>query len=132
MVTNIPAPHPPGSPGWIWLADLVAWIHLGWVLFLVFGAALGCRHTWVRRLHLAGLGFAAWIVAGNRVCPLTHLEAWLREQGDAPGPSGTFLGRLAEAVVYAELPRVWVAAGFLAVAGASLGVYGWTWYRRPR
>jgi len=113
-----------------WLADAVTWVHLGWVGFLVLGAIPGWRWPWVRWLHLAGLAFAAWIVLGGRLCPPTLLEHSLRNPGGPARPAETFLGRLADQVVYAPLPRSWVLAGYLAVVGVTLVVYACAWRKR--
>lgn len=105
------------------LADAVVGIHLAWIVFLVGGAAVGRRVRWVRRLHLLGLGFAIALTAGGWVCPLTHLEGWLRERGGGSGYSGTFLGYWAERLVYLEVPRWLVLVGAALVAAASAAAY---------
>ena len=111
-------------PGlWVGLADLVVWVHLGWIALLVFGVFVGRRFRWVRRLHLAGLGLAVVLTALGWLCPLTHLEVWLRQQGGAAGYSGTFLGRLAEGVVYAPVPRWAVLAAAVVWTGFTAIVY---------
>ncbi len=118
----------PASPRtWSLLADAVVGLHAGWLLFLIFGALLGRRVRWVRRLHLAGLALALVLTAGGWLCPLTHLEVWLREQGGSAGYPGSFVGHYAERLVYAPVPRPVVLAGALAVAIFSLLAY-----RHPR
>ncbi len=112
------------TPGlWIGLANLVVWLHLGWIAFLVFGVIPGRRIRWVRRAHLAGLGLAVALTALGWLCPLTHLEVWLLRQGGAAGYSGTFLGRLAEAIVYAPVSRWVVLAAVFVWTGVTAIVY---------
>ncbi len=105
------------------LADATVWLHLGWIAFLVLGVVPGRRIRWVRRLHLAGLGLAVALTASGWLCPLTHLEVWLLQQGGATGYSGTFLGRLAETVVYAPVPRWAVLAAAVVWTGLTAAVY---------
>ena len=108
---------------YLWLADLVVWVHLGWIAFLVLGVIPGRRVRWVRRVHLAGLGLALVLTAAGWICPLTDLEVWLRRQAGAPGYSGTFLGRLAEEVVYVPLPRAAVLAATVIWSGVTAALY---------
>ena len=105
------------------LADLVVMLHLGWILFLLLGAAAGRRWAWVKRIHLAGLGFAVVFTAGGWICPLTYLEVWLRRSatGAADGYPGSFVGHYAERLVYLDVPRGMVS-------GAVLGVVALSWW----
>ena len=107
---------------WGALADATVVAHLGWILFLLLGAILGRRRRWVRWVHLGGLGVALLLTAAGWLCPLTHLEVWLR--GRAGGYEGSFIGHYAERLVYLEVPRGAVLAGAIALAAASLAVYG--------
>lgn len=106
------------------LAEFVVLVHLAWIVFLIGGAVVGRRVRWVRRLHLAGLGFAMLLTAGGWICPLTYFEVWLREQGGGGGYRGTFLGHWAERLVYWEVPRWVVLLGVVMVAAVSMAAYG--------
>ncbi|MDF1553788.1 MAG: DUF2784 domain-containing protein [Deferrisomatales bacterium] len=106
------------------VADLVV-VHLAWILFLVFGAVAGRRWTWVKWVHLAALAFAVVLTAGGWICPLTHLEVWLRR--GVPGARGSypgaFLGHYAERLVYLDVPRWAVLVAAIGIAGGSVWVY---------
>lgn len=117
---------------WSLLADAVVGLHAAWILFLVFGALAGRRVRWLRRLHLAGLGAALLLTAAGWVCPLTHLEVWLRDRAGSGGYAGTFLGHYAERLVYAPVPRPVVLAGTAAAALFSVLVYRRPGHRRRR
>ncbi len=106
-----------------WLADLTVWVHLGWIGFLLAGALPGRRRPWLRRLHLAGLAYALVLSGAGWVCPLTHLELWLRTRGGMGTYPGSFLGHWAERLVYLPLPRALVVAAAAAVTGGSLWLY---------
>jgi hypothetical protein len=106
------------------LAELTVVVHLGWILFLVFGVLLGRRFRWVRRLHLAGLGFAVMLTAFGWFCPLTHLEVWLRQQAAGHvGYRGSFIGHYANRLVYLDVPREAVLAGAIVLVLGSLAAY---------
>ena len=107
------------------VADLVVILHLVWILFLIFGAVLGRRRVWIMRLHLLGLGFAVVLTAAGWICPLTHLEVWLRRQagGAGSGYRGTFVGHLVERLVYVNVPRSWVLVVVILIVAVSIWCY---------
>lgn len=100
-----------------YLADLVVAIHLAYVLTVLVGLVLilvgwlakwrWVRHFWLRLIHIFMIGvvaFQAWI---GVICPLTHLENYLRKLAGQTGYSGTFIGHLLESLLYYEAPP-WV------------------------
>lgn len=110
------------------LADAVVFLHLAWILFLILGAWPGARWRWVKWTHLAALAFSLALQSFNWVCPLTHLEAWLRRTGGATPYEGTFIRHYLEGLVYATLPPAFLMAGTLLVVAITLRVY---FGRRP-
>lgn len=108
-------------------ADAVVVVHLFWILFLILGALPGSRWAWVKWTHLAALAFSIALQVFGWICPLTHLEIWLRSSGGAPPYEGTFIRHYVEQVVYAEIPRSALLIGTLIVVALSLWLY-----RRPR
>ena len=111
------------------LADLVLYLHAGFVLFVVFGLVLvlwgGVKGwTWVRNrrfrvLHLVAIGIVvlqAWL---GLLCPLTRLEMKLRAlAGDATYP-GSFVAHWVEQLLYYDLPA-WVFATAYTLFGAAV------------
>lgn len=104
-------------------ADLVVLIHFLWIVFLIFGAVPGVRWPWVKWTHLAALAFSVLLQLFGWICPITHLEAWLRRAAGAAPYEGTFIGHYLERVVYAPLPPNVVFIGTMLVVGASLWAY---------
>lgn len=85
---------------WRLLADLVLLIHLGFILFVVFGGLLA---LWRPRLVLAHLPVVTWGIAisfGGWVCPLTPLENLLRERGGEAGYHGSFIDQYLVPLIY--------------------------------
>ncbi len=84
------------------LADLVVVSHLGFVLFVLAGAA------WVRSwppavwVHLPAVAWAAGIEFGGWVCPLTPLENWLRGRAGESGYPGGFVEHYLIAILYPD------------------------------
>ena len=104
-------------------ADAVVALHLLWIVFLIAGAAVGVRRPWVKWTHLAALAFSILLQAFHWVCPLTHLEAWLRSAGGAAPYEGTFIRHYLEQLVYTALPATAIFLGTLLVIAISLWVY---------
>lgn len=111
------------------LADLLVVVHLLWIVFLILGALPGRRWAWIKWTHLAALTFSILLQGFGWVCPLTHLEVWLRRQGD-PGSAyaGSFIGHYIERLIYAPIPRGWIFAGTLLV----VAITGWAYFGRRR
>jgi hypothetical protein len=114
------------------LADAVLVLHLGVVLFVVFGLLLIVagnllRWAWVNRLsfRLAHLAAIAWVVAQQWLgadCPLTTFESWLRVKAGEDGYAAGFIEDWASWLLFYEAPG-WVftlayTAFALAVAAA--------------
>lgn len=104
-------------------ADSIVALHLLWIVFLIAGATAGVRWRWVKWTHLAALAFSVMLQAFGWVCPLTHLEVWLRSAGGAAPYEGTFIRHYLEQVVYATLPPMTTFLGTLLIVVVSLWVY---------
>lgn len=60
------------------LADFVALIHLGFILFVIFGVFLVFKYNKLVWIHLPVIIWATLISLYRWVCPLTPLENYLR------------------------------------------------------
>jgi len=88
------------------LADIVVWIHLGFVIFSVLGALLVVWRHWVFWLHLPTVLWAVWIELSGGICPLTPLENWLQNRAGQGRYQGDFVAHYLMPVLYpAELTR---------------------------
>jgi len=87
------------------LGDIVIFIHFLWIVFLIVGAFIGRSYKWVKRIHIAGLGFALIIQGFEWYCSLTYLEVWLRKKQDPSLVySGSFIAYYIEKIIYIDLP----------------------------
>src|SRR5262245_27821645 len=107
------------------LADCVVVVHLGFVLFVVFGGMLVFRRRSVVCLHLPAVVWGVVVEFDGWTCPLTPLENWLRDTGEEVGYRGSFVEHYLLAILYPEgLTRnVQVALGFL-ILTVNLLIYG--------
>jgi len=87
------------------LSDIVLIIHFAWILFIVLGLpvalTLGMRR--LRMVHSAALVFTVIMQVTGTICPLTHLEEYLR-RSITPGFSygGSFIVSWLRHLIYIE------------------------------
>lgn len=81
-------------------ADLVVVLHLGFVLFVVFGGLLVLRWPRLAWVHLPVAAYGALIELVGWICPLTPLENWLRAAGGGTGYEGGFVEHYLLPVLY--------------------------------
>lgn len=119
------------------LADGVLTVHLAVVVFVVGGwpvVWVGARRGWswirspaFRWTHAGTVGLVivqAWL---GRLCPLTQLESWLRQQAGQPAYEQTFLQYWVHRLLFFDAP-LWLFAALY--TGFGLLVL-WTWWRVP-
>jgi Protein of Unknown function (DUF2784) len=107
------------------LANIIVLVHLGWILFLITGACWGRKQIAVMIVHVAGLLFAVVMQIFGWLCPLTHLEVWLRgKQGGIASYPGSFIAHYAEKFVYMEVTPVIIFILTLALVITNAWIYG--------
>jgi hypothetical protein len=82
------------------LADMVVFIHASFVLFVLFGGLAALRWRRLPWLHLPAALWGAIIELGGWICPLTHLENYLRQKGGGAVYGITFIERYLEPLLY--------------------------------
>lgn len=82
------------------LAAAVLSAHLGFILFVVAGAALVARRRGLLPLHLAAVAWGIAIELTGAACPLTALENRLRALAGAAGYAGGFVDHYLVRIVY--------------------------------
>ena len=110
------------------LADGVMLLHLGFVLFAVFGGLLALRWPKVVWVHLPAATWGAAVEFTGWICPLTPLEVWLRLKGGESGYDADFIAQHVLPMLYpAGLTHdLQIMLGWCVVA-ANVVVYGWVW-----
>jgi len=114
-------------------ADAVLLLHLAFILFALFGAALALRWPRIVRLHVPAALWAAGIELTGAICPLTYLENDLRVRAGQQGYADGFVEHYLLPVLYPVglTPAVqYMLAGI--VLGVNLLLYTLLWLRRDR
>ena len=107
-------------------ADAVLVLHLGFIVFALFGAALALRWRWLPLVHLPAAAWGFFIEITGRVCPLTWLENRLRQSAGQAGYSESFIEHYLVALIY---PSGLTREVQFALAGVVLAVNAaiYTW-----
>ncbi len=110
--------------GYRWAADILALVHLGFVVFVTFGALLALRWPRLAWIHIPAALWGAAIEFGGWICPLTPLEGWLRRQGGEAGYGGGFVENYLIPILYPGVLTRQIQIGLgLAVLVLNLGIY---------
>ena len=120
-------------------ADIVLFVHVCVVLFIVFGLFLillgkklnwnWVRNPWFRAAHLTAIGIVvlqSWV---GEICPLTTWEMLLRAKAGEATYSGSFIAYWLGELLYYRAPD-WVFI-LLYTLFAILVVFSWFWVK-PR
>lgn len=81
-------------------ADAVLVLHLGFIVFALFGAVLALRWRWLPLVHLPAAAWGLFVELSGRVCPLTWLENHFRVRAGRAGYSESFIEHYLLAVIY--------------------------------
>jgi len=117
-----------------WAADAVVLLHLGFIAFVVGGAALLWRWPRVALLHLPAALWGAYAEFSGTICPLTPLENHLRELAGGRGYEGGFIEHYLLPLIYpAALTRETQLVLGLVVVGINVALYlAWLAGRRRK
>ena len=101
----------------LFFADVIAIIHLGYVVFVILGFILilagiflkwkWIRNPWFRIAHLAAIAGVALEALVGINCPLTVLEFSLRYGAHPADRRVSFVGELVDSILYYDAPA-WV------------------------
>jgi hypothetical protein len=96
------------------LADIIAIIHLGYVIYVILGFILivagivfqwnWVRNLWFRIAHLAAIAAVAMEAMLGIHCPLTVLEFRLRYHSLPPHERISFIGTFIHSILFYEAP----------------------------
>jgi len=117
------------------LADLIVFLHLVFIAFVMFGALLCLRWRTIAYVHIPAAIWGAATELLGLLCPLTPLEKYLRARADLDGYSGDFVAHYIVPLVYpADLTREvqWVLGGSLIVFNTVVYVLIWRFWHNAR
>ncbi len=120
------------------LADSLLFLHLGFILFVGFGAVMVFHWPRISWIHIPSALWGAWIEFSGWICPLTPLENRLRQMGGAVGYSDGFIEHYVLPLIYPlGLTRglqIGLGVLVLAINVTAYGFIAWRWsgiVRRP-
>jgi Protein of Unknown function (DUF2784) len=107
-------------------ADLVVWIHLAFVVFVVLGGVLVMRWPRLIRVHLPAVMWGVIIELCGWICPLTPLENWLRRKGGVENYHSDFVAHYLLPMLYPQglTRKSQITLGALVVI-VNVAIYGW-------
>lgn len=114
-------------------AEALLVLHLGFVLFALFGGLLVAWKRGFVFLHLPAAIWAVLVELLGASCPLTAWEKLLRQKAGESGYSEGFIEHYILPVLYPSwltLPVQYVLAAV--VVAINLAVYAWVWRQRNR
>lgn len=82
------------------LADVVVFLHVAFVLFVLIGGIVVLRWRRLAWFHLPAAIWGAIIELSGGICPLTYLENYFRRMGGETGYGITFIERYLEPLLY--------------------------------
>lgn len=113
---------------YLWLADLTLSLHVGFVLFVIFGGLIVLRWRWIAWLHLPAALWGAIVEFTGWICPLTPLENWLRAQDGETPYSSDFIAQYLLPVLYpGNLTRGLQLLLGTGVVVLNAVIYWWLW-----
>lgn len=114
-------------------ADAVLVLHLGFILFVLFGALLCAWRPMAWLAHVPAALWGAVVELTGRSCPLTAWENLLRAKAGTAGYSQSFVEHYLLALIYPDgLTRQVQYALAALVVLVNLALYAWLWLRRRR
>jgi hypothetical protein len=116
--------------GYAVAANFIALVHLTFIVFVVFGAVLGCRNRWWRLAHIAAMSYGVLIEIFYWACPLTYVEQYLRRRAGRGIYEEPFIAHYLNKIIYLEINQWILILAAIAVLGINSGLYIHTWRRK--
>jgi hypothetical protein len=115
------------------LADFVLLLHLAFIIFVIFGGLLAIKNVKWAWLHVPTAVWGGLVEFAGWICPLTHLENWLRFRAGTGTYQESFIVHYLLPLIYpTELTRdvqIILGAGVVLI---SLLIYSLVLYKRAR
>tara|TARA_B100000482_G_C12514307_1_gene261817 strand:+ start:109 stop:471 length:363 start_codon:yes stop_codon:yes gene_type:complete len=84
------------------LANLTLFIHLIFILFVIFGGLLFFIFSKIIYIHFPALMWGIYLELTSSICPLTYLENWFLSQGQLTTYSNSFIQNYVLSIIYPE------------------------------
>ena len=116
------------------LAEIILVVHFLWILFMLYGFGYNVvgllfnkkllSNFWLRTIHLLGILYVASLAVLGKYCPLTILEAKLRQKFDPTfSQPNSFIIYHLEKIVYPNIDPIVIIVPTVVIALFSFLVY---------
>lgn len=102
-------------------------LHLGFIAWVAFGAAITRRRPILTALHILSYIWAVLVEIFPWSCPLTLAENWLELRAGAAPYQGDFVLHYLDALVYPNVPPILLSVAAGLVAAVNILIYGRRW-----
>jgi uncharacterized protein DUF2784 len=112
-----------GKDVYIALAAGVLFLHVLFILWVVFGALFTRSRPWLRWFHIASLVWGIFTEILPWPCPLTIVENWLEGRAGVEPYQGGFLLHYLDALVYPNISGTVLMIVGVSVCVLNLAIY---------
>lgn len=105
------------------LALTIMWVHIAWILAVIFGAIWTRGRPFWTTVHLLSLIWGIIVEVGPWPCPMTLAEQWVETHAGMHAFQGSFMLYYLDKIVYPNLPWVLVGTIGVIVCAVNLGIY---------
>lgn len=118
-------------------AIVILILHLGFIAWVTFGAAITRYRPILTALHILSFIWALLVEIFPWSCPLTLAENWLELRAGAAPYQGGFVLHYLDALVYPNVPPMLLSVAAALVVAVNILIYGRRWrvssqYDSPR
>jgi len=106
----------------------VLFLHVIFILWVIFGALIARSRPTLRWFHIASLVWGILVDVLPWPCPLTLLETWLENQAGVEPYQGGFLLHYLDALVYPNISPLLLTIVGVAVCVLNLAMYARAWH----
>lgn len=104
-------------------AEAVLLLHLGWILWVIFGALWTRGRPFLTGFHIASIVWGILVELSPWPCPLTLLEQYFEVKAGATPYTGSFLLHYLDLLVYPHVNELLLTWAGVAICGANLFIY---------
>lgn len=112
------------------LAFVMLGLHLVWLGWVLLGWLFTQGRPPLRWLHIGSLLYGIFITLGPWPCPLTLAEQHFQRRAGLTPYETSFLEHYVDALVYPDVPLVWLTWGGVIACSLILGVHVWRFHTR--
>lgn len=109
---------------WSGLAVCVLFLHVLFILWVVFGALLTRSRPLLLWLHVVSLVWGILTELPAWPCPLTMLENWLEVRAGVQPYQGGFLLHYLDRLVYPDISATFLTVAGVLICALNLALYG--------